>query len=522
MKKFLALLLAMIMIMGLVACTPEDEAGGEKVVISMPEVVLNTPERNNAEFYPLDTDTTLRVMFNEDLTKENAATKLWEQVTGIDMDLVYWTHDVMMNSLAAGDIPDCIIFPWDFTKEQVWEFAQGGAFINFLDYLDKMPNLCKQIRENPEILEICAYPDGNMYSLPKVGWSNTSQSNLFYIRTDIMEEMGWEQPPQTTDEFLQFIVEAQQKYGNNPEFIAFVPQNSTYMTWTQRNSIPCTLFPSFGELIEIDLTLDSEGNVVLGAATEQYRYYLEFMNQIWNSGAFATEIYTMDSATGKAIIQNGNCAISVGTSATAAALGGELTIDVMEPLTSKYWNTKQWMKDPYINFKGCVISSKCKDLDAALALVDSFYADETNPLTEDGTIWGYTVAKGVLGKNWTIDYEAGTWTSGTTWDGFSTALYSGNNTLIPTASLTVKGTGTMKSLMPYAVESPKLTERIVLAGDDADEFADRWTDIDKYIGQMHAKFITGEANLETDWDTYLNNLNRMGLETILEIYSKYL
>ena len=142
MKKFLALLLAMIMIVGLVACTPEGEGGGEKVVISMPQVVLETPERNNAEFYPLNTDTTLRVMFNEDLTKENAATKLWEQVTGVDLDLVYWTHDVMMNSLAAGDIPDCIIFPWDFTKDQVWEFAQGGHFINFLDYLDKMPNLC--------------------------------------------------------------------------------------------------------------------------------------------------------------------------------------------------------------------------------------------------------------------------------------------------------------------------------------------------------------------------------------------
>ena len=521
MKKLLALLLAMVMIMGLVACTPEDDDPVEKVTISMPQVVLDTPERTNSDVYPLNTDTSLRVMFNEDTTNENEAVKLWEEVTGVQLDLVHWTHEQMMNSLAAGDVPDCIIFPWDFTKDQVWEFAQAGHFINFLDYLDKMPNLCKQIRENPEILELCAYPDGKMYSLPRVGWSNTNQSNLLYIRTDIMEELGWEKAPATTDELLKFIKEAQAKYSSNPEFIAFVPQNNTYMSWEGRNTISCALFPAFGELLKTDFSLNSEGEVVLGAATEQYRYYLEFMNEVWNSGAFATEIYTMDSTTGKAIIQNGNCAVSAGTHAAAAALGGEETVEVMEPLTSKYFSTKQWMKDPYVTFKGCVISSKCKDLDTALAFIDSFYATEDNPLTKDGNVWGYTLAKGVLGKHWTIDEAAGTWTSGAKWDGFSTALYTGNNTLLPTASLVVKGTGTMKNLLPYAVETPTLSEKIVLTGDDADDFADKWADLNKYISQMHGKFITGAVDIETGWDEYLSNLDSMGLQDVLDIYNKY-
>ena len=519
MKRLLALLLALVMITGLVACVPTEEEGPKtEGTITLPPD-LPTGDHVNSEIYPLDTDTTLRVFFNGDITKSNAAIELWQEVTGVGIDLVCWTEDQLITCLSTGDVPDCIVFPWNMTKEQVWNFAQQGMFINYLDYLDKMPNLTAHIKENPEILEVCAYPDGKMYSLPKIGWSNTSQSNLFYIRTDLMKDMGWDKAPATADEFLQFIKEAQAKYGkDNPDFVAFAGQNSTYMDWNKRNTIATTLFPSFGELIETGLTLNANNEVVLGASTNQYRYYLEFMNEVWNSGAFSTEIYTKDSAASKAIITSGNCVISCGTSASVEE---GRTLDVMKPLVSKYYGTRQWMMDPYVTFKACLISSQCKDLDTALAFIDSFYATEENPLTEDGTIWGYTVAKGVLGTHWTIDYEAQTWTSGEKWDGFSTALYSGMNTLRPTASLVVKGNGTMDNLFPYAKESPKLQANIMLSEDDADDFADLWTDIEKYISEMHAKFITGAEDIETGWDNYVSTLNRMGLEEVLAIYQSY-
>ena len=80
----------------------------------------------------------------------------------------------------------------------------------------------------------------------------------------------------------------------------------------------------------------------------------------------------------------------------------------------------------------------------------------------------------------------------------------------------------MKNLLPYAIESPTLSDKIVLTGDDADDFADIWADLTKYIGQMHGKFVTGAVDIETGWDEYLNNLESMGLADVLEIYQKYL
>lgn len=520
MKKLLALLLALVMVMSMTACVTEGDGGdGTRAQIDIPPEVLETPARVNADFYPMETDTVLRVLFTEDGLGDIDASKLWERVTGVELDHLTWTNEAMMTSLMAGDIPDAIVMPWNFTKAKVYEYGAAGKFLDFSKYLDKMPNLCAIIKQYPEALEVCTYPDGGMYSLPYIGWTNTYQSNLFYIRTDILEELGWDHAPATTDEFLQFIKEAQAKYGaSNPEFVAFMPQNKNYMGWTGTNTISATLFPSFGELLETGLTVNSAGEVVLGAATEQYRYYLEYMREIWESGAFATEIYTMEPTSSQAVVKKGNCAISIGALADDSAFSdGVAKVEVMAPLTSKYQGTKQWMKQPLVNFRGCVANANCEDLDTLLAWLDSFYATEDNPLNKEGTVWGYSIVRGELGVNWSKDDEKKEWTSLEPFTNYYDALCMGHIDYSPTTNLKVKGVGTNENLMPYAKEVFKLTN-LVLSESDQDDYADLWTDMSTYISQMHGKFITGQEDLDTGWDNYLNQLEKMGLPEVLEIY----
>ena len=44
-----------------------------------------------------------------------------------------------------------------------------------------------------------------------------------------------------------------------------------------------------------------------------------------------------------------------------------------------------------------------------------------------------------------------------------------------------------------------------------------YTDIKLYLNTMQAQFITGQVNLESDWDAYLKQLDTMGLSRLLEI-----
>ena len=518
MKKLLALLLALVMVMSMTACVTDGDEEETRVSLTLPSAVTELKEFKNTDIYPLQTDTVLRVLYTEDGLGDTDSSDLWEEVTGVKIENLTWTNEQMFTSMAAGDIPDAIVMPWNFTKAQVWEFHD--TLVDFSQYLDKMPNMCALIKKHPEILEVCAYPDGGMYSLPKVGWNNAYQSNLLYIRTDIMEELGWEKAPASVNELLQFVKEAQEHYKDDPEFKAMVPSSKTYMDWDTTNGIALALFPSFGDLVETGLTLNSDNEVVLGAATEQYRYYLEYMNELWNSGAFETEVYTADSTALGATIKNGHCAISLGTYAQSKAFSdGVQDVEILEPLVSEYSGAKKWMKLPEVQFRACIANKNCKDLDTLLAWLDSFYAPYTNPLNEEGTVWGACATRGVAGVNWNVDHEAKTWASAAKFTNYYDALLIDYGLYLPEkgSDLHIKSKYTNENLLPYAKESAALVN-LVLSESDQDDYADIWTDMEAYISQMHGKFITGQEDIETGWDNYLNTLNRMGLPEVLEMY----
>jgi len=45
-------------------------------------------------------------------------------------------------------------------------------------------------------------------------------------------------------------------------------------------------------------------------------------------------------------------------------------------------------------------------------------------------------------------------------------------------------------------------------------------DINTYVNESLARFITGDLDLESDWDKYVKKLENMGLAEYLEIYQK--
>ena len=54
-------------------------------------------------------------------------------------------------------------------------------------------------------------------------------------------------------------------------------------------------------------------------------------------------------------------------------------------------------------------------------------------------------------------------------------------------------------------------------GDDSSERASLYTDILNYCGTANVQFITGERDLDKDWDAYLEELEKMGLQRYIEI-----
>lgn len=544
MKKILALILALTMILSMAACgasnTEEPKATDPAVVDTKPaeketEPVVQAPQKN-VDRYPLQSDKTFEVVAGSDIfgdDGETVITAAMEKATGVDVDWSYLTAEQVQLALTGKDLPDAIfLYASIMDKATMYEYGQGGYFVNFMDYLDIMPNFSKVIEENPEVLKVVQNEDGSVYCLPTLTVTSTGFNNLLYYRTDMMKEIGWEKAPATTDEFIQFVSELQAHYGaNDSEFIAVNAYAANRMGWSTKR-IMSYFFPAFGELLLTELTVDAQGNVVLGAATEQYKHLLEFMNELWETGAFNTNIYSQEATASQALAAGDHVAIVTDHNGHTAE--GYANMDVLAPLTSEYYTTQHWYKAPSCSWGRInAISTKCEDIETMVKWFDAWYAPASDPLNEEGTLYGITPWLGEIGVDHALDDATGIYTElehegiemgkFLASESFQTALYSGyEGGLFPYSSepvngVGVKGRGTINNLWPYA-ETPYDLNTLVLTQDETDTYNDAFTDINAYITERTAKFITGELDIEAEWDNYVKDLEKMGLQDIVDVY----
>ena len=57
--------------------------------------------------------------------------------------------------------------------------------------------------------------------------------------------------------------------------------------------------------------------------------------------------------------------------------------------------------------------------------------------------------------------------------------------------------------------------------EDSAVIADIEATLKDYIKQALAQFVTGDLDIEKDWDQYLKNLEGMRYKELIEIYQKY-
>lgn len=59
---------------------------------------------------------------------------------------------------------------------------------------------------------------------------------------------------------------------------------------------------------------------------------------------------------------------------------------------------------------------------------------------------------------------------------------------------------------------------ITLTAEETEEYSSRYSDIQTYVAESIPKFIMGELNLDSDWDSFVAGVKTMGIERCCEIY----
>lgn len=62
--------------------------------------------------------------------------------------------------------------------------------------------------------------------------------------------------------------------------------------------------------------------------------------------------------------------------------------------------------------------------------------------------------------------------------------------------------------------------------EEASDLSSLSADITKIVSEQKAKWCTGQGDIEAEWDTYIESLNKVGLEKYMEIqntaYDRYM
>lgn len=530
MKRLIAILLAAVMVCALFAgCSDDGEApsvdnGGR------PEVV-DPGNFKNTDIYPLEGDHSLSMGIALENAQNSYLLKLMSDSVGVDISYRYVTDEqAPLLFVDMEQMPDMLFSAagtFGLSLQRINGYGTAGALVNYMEHLDKMPNLAKAYMDHPDLFDGVMSADGEVYTLPYYVYTLTGCTNMIYFRGDHLAAVGYDKQPATVDELTKLLQDLKAHYGpNDPKYIPMTVYDAGHAGFDNR--LTQYLYTAFGEDVDPGVHIGSDGKATAGFATEQYKQMTLYIRQLVEEGLLDADLFSAKSSLMQAFMNDNHTSVSTRmlNIPTASYADGVENFYISQPLTSQFTDTPAFAEPTIARKWGAMISTTCQDLDAALAYMDAFFAPESNPLNEAGTVYNLSLWLGEEGVDWEWVEEGKSykeaekpegWSaqhgfSGTPYIGKFHAMRMDHNGVVD-----LLPQGVYNNCLPYA-KSVVRDEALALTEDENDIYVEKWMDISKYVTQMFAAFVTGDEDIEAQWDTYVANLQQMGLQDVLDCY----
>lgn len=531
-KKLLSILLATVMAFSVCACgneeVQESKESGQSTQQTT-EVAVNADAETDK--YPIvEEPITIKAVFVGTVEKDDSR-KVWDkvsEVTGINIEWEIVDGEAINTYLAGNDWPDFIHA--NLSSSLVYDYGVlGGRFVNYLDYLDVMPNLVQAFEDYPSARAAFTESNGEMYKLPGIEVSATKLKTKYHGLSNVLEEAGVAVPT-TVEEFAQALRDLKAYYGT----YSWIP-NLTGNAYTWGHMI----YAAFGTDTNMVWNADDDGNVVYAGTTEQMRHYYEYMNSLYEEGLIHPECATMDGTMKKELELSGKVAfLETAQGSVTPDENGDYHIICIPPLTSEYDDTQvtQGVLPIYNNFSAYV-NAESEYVEEICKMLDIAYA--TEEVVEGSGLHGASFCYGIEGEDWYYDGDGtGTYSliAPDEYDGsFSTYQYNeviyqnmGRCTAFEGLITSTAGNSQarqkayVEGIHPYVEDESDVFPADFLKFNDDQQYVieSKWSEIQTYAQKMRIEFITGVTDIETGWDTYVKTLDQMGLSDVVQVYQE--
>lgn len=451
---------------------------------------------------------------------------------------------VKSTRFASGDIPDILFnatVDSDYTK-------YSGLFLDLNDYLseDLTPNIMTMFEEEPDTKVLATTMEGKIYGTPKFQGKWPSTNTVMFINQTWLDNLGLEMPT-TYTEFKEVLTAFKEQDANgngdpNDEIPLDYNAYGGNNAWFNSAYSLTNLLGSLGiQLTDwgTDAYFAEDGQVKCYAVDERYKLFMEYIADLYANGLINTNALTNDYSAYQSL-SRGN---EAGEAVVGCVFGWEETDKFGPTLYSQYkpvpaleydidcepgtYDTR-WRNDyTGLNMSSnrACLSANCADPEAALRFIDRFY-DQTHSVE---SLFG-GISDGCIEKTGDNSYKVlppldestdpGTWK----W----TSTFADNGPMYIRRSSEIE----MAQDMTYALEERKVYDEVIAKAGASDTYPQMFmkyteedqntmaltqANINNIIDNQWSLWMTGELDIESTWDSYVQNVNDAGLQQILEI-----
>ncbi|MFE5320649.1 extracellular solute-binding protein [Paenibacillus sp. NPDC056579] len=472
----------------------------------------------------------------------NGYTKWLENKTNVQVEWIVTDEKNYLEQLnlvlSSGDLPD-VILNMGISPEQQMVYGEQGVFVSFTDLIEKYgPNTKKIFQEMPEVKDAVTAPGNKVYSLPYVNECYHCSMNFkMYVYKPWLDKLGLKEPA-TLDEFYQMLKAFKEKDPNGngkPDELALAGATGT------RTLIDPFIMNSFIYDDGMKRMIVNGGKIDVVYNKPEWKAGLQYLNKLYKEGLIAPQSFTQDDAGLKKIAENPDIAI-----AGAMPAHSPSTITIVEGPSGRWLDyqpiaplkgpsgkqTAFWNPYDKIRSGNFIMTNTNKYPEATMRWADVMYDFEANLYSNFGvenSSWSWP-QPGDLGRDgqpakYRLLIPFGR-VQNEGWAQYGLNYrtdkdwYAGQAVLKLPDKEKMYYDITKKNYEPFKPDIKTLVPPLFFPPSDSQVLAELDKTINDYVKTMIARFVTGDADIEKEWNNYVSTLDKMNLKKYLEIYQK--
>lgn len=467
-----------------------------------------------------------------------AKNKLWQKLkadTNVDIKFQFLGDNpsqklsLMIGSKGYGDVlwGGPILNSFEASK-----YIASGMLLDLTPYINETltPNLYRTLQDKPAAWSMITATDGKVYTIPKItdieGWY---LEGSIWINKAWLDKLGLKIPT-TLDEFTNVLRAFATKDPNGNGLNDEIP----YFASTAHSNMNLEAMLGLWGLSTKNATLDAyvqvrDGKVQFVPTQPAYKEALKWYRTLYEEGLLWSECFTANADSANMKFTSTTPVIGCFTFNQLPQVDYASDYVCIAPPKVPGYDPVFWYH-PAINGSNnqFFITNKCKNPSVVMKWVDQFYNIDNAVALEYGLPGEGRIEKSEDGKYSYVDLTVEE----------KQKLTINNPTLMELIGSGSPRAFTKKdfeTVLPYSKEHQIMQNcynvykdyitkepwpRPYFVAKDANRALALTTDIFYQVNTNRAKWITGQSDIDADWDGYIKKLNSIGLEEFLEIMQR--